>query len=43
MTIKRTVVIPDLQVPYHDARAVTRNIAAFLKVFKHDSDSNSGR
>lgn len=35
-TIKRTVVIPDLQVPYHDAHAV-RNIAAFLKVFKHDS------
>ena len=36
MTIKRTIVIPDLQVPYHDAHTV-RNIASFLKVFKHDA------
>ena len=34
--MKRTVVIPDLQIPYHDSHTV-KNISAFLKVFKHDS------
>ena len=36
MTIKRTVVVPDLQIPYHDAVAV-RNVTAFIKAFKPDS------
>ncbi len=35
-TIKRTVVVPDLQVPYHDVVAV-RNVASFIKAFKPDS------
>lgn len=34
--MKRTVVIPDLQAPYEDTH-VTRNIEAFLKVFRPDS------
>ena len=34
--MKRTIVIPDLQVPYHDRHTVA-NIAAFLSKFKHDS------
>ena len=35
MTIKRIVVISDLQVPFHDIKAV-RNVAAFIKKWKHD-------
>jgi len=34
--MKRTIVIPDLQVPYHDRHTVA-NISAFLSKFKHDS------
>ena len=34
--MKRTVVIPDLQVPYHDEVAV-KNVASFIKVFRPDS------
>ena len=34
--MKRTVVIPDLQVPYHDVIAV-RNVAAFVKTYRPDS------
>ena len=33
--MKRTVIVPDLQVPYHDERAV-RNVASFIKRFKPD-------
>lgn len=36
MKTKRTVVVSDLQVPYHDAHAV-RNLAGFIKQFKPDS------
>ena len=36
MTIKRTVVVPDLQIPYHDEVAV-KNVAAFIKKFRPDS------
>jgi len=36
MTTKRTVVVSDLQVPFHDAHAV-RNVAAFIKAFRPDS------
>jgi hypothetical protein len=35
MTIKRIVVVSDLQVPYHD-RVATRNLASFIKKFKPD-------
>lgn len=34
--MKRTVIVPDLQVPYHDAVAV-RNVAAFIKAYRPDS------
>ena len=34
--MKRTIVIPDLQVPYHDTHVVS-NISVFLSKFKHDS------
>ena len=34
--MKRTVVIPDLQVPYHDHHAV-RNVALFLKAYRPDA------
>jgi hypothetical protein len=34
--MKRTVVVPDLQVPYHDAVAV-KNVASFIKAFRPDS------
>ena len=33
--IKRTVVISDLQVPYHDPKAV-KNVATFIKRWKPD-------
>ena len=33
--MKRIVVISDLQVPFHDERAV-RNVAAFIRKFKPD-------
>ena len=36
MTIKRTVVIPDLQCPYEDSHLVT-NLAAFIKSFRPDA------
>jgi len=35
MTIKRIVVVSDLQVPYHD-RVATRNLASFISKFKPD-------
>jgi len=35
MTIKRIVVVSDLQIPYHD-RVATRNLASFIKKFKPD-------
>jgi predicted phosphodiesterase len=35
MTIKRIVVVSDLQVPYHD-RVATRNLASFITKFKPD-------
>ena len=34
--MKRTVIVPDLQVPYHDEVAV-RNVASFIKAYKPDS------
>jgi hypothetical protein len=34
--MKRTVIIPDLQVPYHDKVAV-KNVASFIKTFRPDS------
>jgi hypothetical protein len=34
--MKRTVVIPDLQVPYHDPVAV-KNVAAYIKAVRPDS------
>ena len=34
--MKRTVVVPDLQVPYHDSVAV-KNVASFIKAFRPDS------
>ena len=34
--MKRTVVLPDLQIPYHDKHTVA-NISKFLSQFKHDS------
>ncbi len=36
MTIKRIVVVSDLQVPYHDEIAV-RNVASFIKAYRPDS------
>ena len=35
-TIKRTVVISDLQVPYHDSKAV-RNVAKFIRKWRPDA------
>ena len=40
-TIKRTVVISDLQVPYHDPKAV-KNVAAFIKRWKPDRVATVG-
>ncbi len=40
-TIRRTVVISDLQVPYHDSKAV-RNVAAFIKRWKPDRVATVG-
>ena len=34
--MKRTVVVPDLQVPYHDPVAV-KNVAAYIKAVRPDS------
>ena len=34
--MKRTVIVPDLQVPYHDEVAV-RNVASFIKAYRPDS------
>ena len=34
--MKRTVIVPDLQVPYHDEVAV-KNVAAFIKAYRPDS------
>ena len=34
--MKRTVIVPDLQVPYHDGIAV-RNVASFIKAYRPDS------
>jgi hypothetical protein len=34
--MKRTVIVPDLQVPYHDEVAV-RNVASFIKAYHPDS------
>ena len=39
--IRRTVVISDLQVPYHDPKAV-RNVAAFIKRWKPDRVATVG-
>jgi hypothetical protein len=41
MTIKRIVVVSDLQVPYHD-RVATRNLASFITKFKPDQVVNIG-
>ena len=34
--MKRTVIVPDLQVPYHDEVAV-KNVASFIKAYRPDS------
>lgn len=36
MTTKRTIVVSDLQCPYHDSHTV-RNLASFIKAFRPDS------
>ena len=41
MTVKRVVILSDLQVPYHDVH-VTQNIIRFLKTFKPDQTVTIG-
>ena len=41
MTVKRIVILSDLQVPFEDVH-VTRNIAKFLKTFKPDQTVTIG-